>query len=214
VSRHFGYDRGGPVDRYYIERFLAEHAADIHGRVLEVGDDAYTRRFGGDRVTHRDVLHVNAGNPAATIVADLASAPQIPAASFDCVIITQTLQLIYDTRAALCTLHRILRPGGVLLATVPGISPLSADEWAASWYWSFTSLSVARLLEETFGAGRATVEQHGNVLAASAFLHGIGAPELDPRELDARDGRYPVVITVRAVRGPDAARAPGGEAGA
>ncbi|HEX6050119.1 MAG TPA: hypothetical protein VFZ21_12650, partial [Gemmatimonadaceae bacterium] len=63
ISRAFGYDRGGPVDRYYIEGFLARYASDVRGRVLEVGDDSYTRRFGGNRVTRRDVLHVHEGNP-------------------------------------------------------------------------------------------------------------------------------------------------------
>ena len=47
VSRSFGFDRGTPVDRRYIEQFLARHAAAIRGDVLEVGDDGYTRRFGG-----------------------------------------------------------------------------------------------------------------------------------------------------------------------
>jgi hypothetical protein len=70
ISRHFGYERGMPIDRYYIEQFLAEHAGDIRGRVLEIGDDSYTRQFGGDQVTVRDVLHVTEGNPLATFVGD------------------------------------------------------------------------------------------------------------------------------------------------
>ena len=61
VSRQFGLERGLPIDRYYIEKFLAQHAVDIRGRVLEIGDDSYTRWFGGARVHTRDVLHVNAG---------------------------------------------------------------------------------------------------------------------------------------------------------
>src|SRR4029453_14668409 len=36
LSNDFGYDRGTPVDRYYIERFLARHQSDVKGRVLEV----------------------------------------------------------------------------------------------------------------------------------------------------------------------------------
>jgi hypothetical protein len=39
ISRAFALDRGLPVDRHYIEHFLAAHAADIRGRVLEIGDD-------------------------------------------------------------------------------------------------------------------------------------------------------------------------------
>src|SRR5262245_9564385 len=148
VSREFGYDRGKPVDRYYVENFLARQAGDIQGRVLEIGDAAYTRQFGGERVTISDVLHVEAGNPAATIMGDLTHADHIPTNTFDCFILTQTLQFVYDVQAALQTTYRILKPGGVLLATFPGISQISDDRWADYWCWSFTSLSAQRLFEE------------------------------------------------------------------
>ena len=139
-----------PIDRHYIENFLARHKPDIRGRVLEIGDNGYTRRFGADQVIKSDVLHVSEGNPEATIIADLTSAPQIPSDSFDCIILTQTLQLIYDTRAALRTCYRILKPGGILLATFPGISQIDSGEWGNSWYWAFTALSARWLFEEIF----------------------------------------------------------------
>jgi SAM-dependent methyltransferase len=102
--------------------------------VLEIGDDVYTRAFGCTNITESDVLHVTHGNPAATIVGDLAHADQIPADTFDCIILTQTLHLIYDLHAAVKTLLRTLRPGGVVLATIPGISQISNDQWRESWY--------------------------------------------------------------------------------
>ena len=92
ISREFGYDRGLPIDRYYIEQFLSTNASDIRGRVLEMGDDSYTRKFGADRVQQADVLHVVEGNPRATIVADLTCADHVPSDIFDCIILTQTLQ--------------------------------------------------------------------------------------------------------------------------
>jgi SAM-dependent methyltransferase len=202
IDRDFGYGRGRPIDRYYIEHFLARQRADVRGRVLEVGDDAYTRQFGGERVVVRDVLHITPGNPAATIVADLTRADHIPSDAFDCIIFTQTLHLIYDLRAAIATLHRILKPGGVLLATTPGISQISRDEWAESWWWSFTSRSAGRLFREVFPPANVVVEAHGNVLAATAQLHGLGAEELRPEELDRRDPQYEVLITLRAVKPP------------
>lgn len=200
ISRVYGFDRGLPVDRYYIERFLASHGDDVRGRVLEIGDDAYTRKFGANRVARSDVLHVAEGNPRATFVGDLARADHVPADTFDCIILTQTLHLVYDLRAAVATLHRILRSGGVLLATVPGISQIEDGEWGRTWYWSLTVQSARRLLEERFPASAVSVDAYGNVLAATAFLHGLASEELRPDELDDYDPLYQVLIAVRATK--------------
>jgi SAM-dependent methyltransferase len=199
ISRKFGVDRGLPVDRFYIERFLAAQADCIRGQVLEIGEDTYTRRFGGPRVTGNDVLHVTGDNPAATIVANLADAPHIPDERFDSIVLTQTLQLIFDPPAAMRTLHRILKPGGILLLTVPGISPVATRSvWGPTWYWSFTHASVSRLLAAVFEPGHCRFETHGNVLAAVAFLQGLAAEELSPDELSSSDPDYPVIITALA----------------
>src|SRR6478735_5047329 len=50
VSVDFGFDRGLPIDRYFVEGFLARNASRIRGRVLEIGDNEYTLRFGGKQV--------------------------------------------------------------------------------------------------------------------------------------------------------------------
>src|SRR5919197_3914065 len=96
----WGADRGTPIDRYYIERFLERHRVDIRGRVLEVRDSRYTSRFGRG-VEAVDVLDVEPGNPLATITADLSAADAIPAKTFDCFVLTQTLQYISDLGGAL-----------------------------------------------------------------------------------------------------------------
>jgi SAM-dependent methyltransferase len=189
------------IDRYYITRFLARHAADIRGRVLEIGDNTYTQRFGGRSVTRTDVLHAAPGHPEATLVADLTQAEHIPSETFDCVILTQTLQYIYDVRAALRTVYRILKPAGVLLATCPGITQLSrpdCEQWGE--YWRFTTMSVRRLWAEVFPAQSVTVQGYGNVLTAIAFLHGLLSTELRQEELDYHDPDYEMLITVRAVK--------------
>jgi SAM-dependent methyltransferase len=200
VSHEFGYDRGLPVDRYYIERFLETHRRDVAGRTLEIGDDEYTRRYGGDRTTRRDVLHVHSRNPAATIVGDLADAPQIAHETFDCIVVTQTLHLIYDVDRAVATLHRIVRPGGVVLATFPGISQLSGDEWGRTWSWGFGSLLARRLFASHFGERNITVEAHGNSLATAAFIQGLATVDLTPARLDADEAGCELLVTVRAVR--------------
>jgi SAM-dependent methyltransferase len=133
ISPIFALDRGLPIERYYMERFLSAHATDIRGRVLEIGDDRYTRAFGGTSVTRSDVMHVVAGTPGATIIADLTRADEIPADSFDCIIATQTLQMIFDVRAAVGHLHRILKPGGILLVTWHGLTKIGRHEGVDPW---------------------------------------------------------------------------------
>lgn len=201
LSRRFGYDRGLPIDRHYIEHFLNREASSIRGRVLEIGDNDYTKRFGGDRVTTSDVLHVERGHPAATIVADLQSAPEIGSASFDCIIFTQTLQFIFDTAATVQTLHRLLEPGGTALVTTAGISPIvRRDQERFGEYWRFTSQSLRRLFESSFQPADVSVSTYGNVLVAAALLYGLSVEDLRPEELSFHDPDYEVTIALRSTK--------------
>ena len=197
-SDEFGYDRGTPVDRYYIEQFLRENRSCVRGRVLEVKDSAYTEQF-GTGVTAKDVLDIDPGNPVATIVADLASPNVIPDASFDCFILTQTLQYIYEMRVAITHAHRILKPGGSLLATVPAVSPI-VDESNLTDYWRFTPQSCSALFGEIFGHDSIRVRSYGNMLTAIAFLVGMAHEELTERELAAHDERFAMLISVSALK--------------
>ena len=199
ISRHFGYDRGMPVDRWFIERFLRERAADIRGRALEIGDDTYCRRF-GTAVTRQDVLHVTPGSPGATIVGDISQESTLPRETFDCLVITQTLHLIYDMPAAIQQMRRSLAPGGVLLLTVPGVSSVDAGEWGDTWYWALTGAALERLLGDAFGAANVSVEAFGNVYAATSFLQGLAVEDVDPSLLGKQDDSYPLVVCARACR--------------
>jgi SAM-dependent methyltransferase len=198
VSDDFGYDRGTPIDRYYIEHFLAEHRESIRGRVLEVKDGTYTDRFGVG-VTERDVIDIDPQNPHATIVTDLAAADDVPDGSFDCFILTQTLHFIYDTSAAVAHAHRILKSGGTLLATVPAISAIMDYEEVAD-YWRFTPASCSQLFGGVFGRDAVRVRAYGNALAAIAFLAGLASEELRTHELDSYDRRFGMLVAVCATK--------------
>jgi SAM-dependent methyltransferase len=198
LSDHYGRDRGTPVDRYYIERFLAREQAAITGRVLEVLNREYTERFGRG-VERSDVLDIDPSNTDATIVADLAAADEIPSDEFDCVVLTQTLQYVYDLEAAVGHVHRILRPGGTVLCSVPVVSRVDRSE-LESEYWRLTAAACSRLFGEAFRDGEVDVRTHGNVLTSVAFLMGMAAEELSPRRLDRDDPFFPLVVTVRATK--------------
>jgi SAM-dependent methyltransferase len=201
VSQRWGWDRGRPIDRHYIEQFLSEHRADIHGRVLEVKSSDYARRFGA-QVEQVDVLDIDGENPDATIVADLASGDGIPDAAFDCFVLTQTLQYVYDVRAAVRHAARLLVQGGVLLATVPGISRVSTVRpgISPSDFWRFTPATCRELAAREFGDDHATVRAYGNALTSTAFVAGLAAEELAPAKLAEHDERFPLLIAFRAVK--------------
>lgn len=200
-SYNWGWDRGLPVDRYYVEAFLDRQRGDIFGHVLESGDATYTHLFGGERVTRADVLDPDPGNTRATIIGDLETGTGIPSDTFDCIIMTQVLPVIYDVKAAVANCFRALKPGGVLLVTVPSVARTTLEDkdyWGD--YWRFTSQSARRMFAEVFPAGGVRVEAKGNMLTGVAFLYGLATPDLTPQELDYNDPCYEFVVTVRAVK--------------
>ena len=198
ISDCYGWDRGTPVDRYYLESFLSKHASDIRGRVLEITDDRYTRRFGTD-VVQSDILDIDKSNPRATFVGDVELRATLPESTFDCIIFAQTLQYLYDLPNGIANLHRALKPGGVVLLTAGGLSQLSYT-YEAKWYWWITPDGLRRLLEERFGPNSVWVKGFGNVYAAASFFHGLAIEELEQTALNFEDSKYPVVVVGRAVK--------------
>lgn len=203
LSPDWGVDRGLPVDRHYIESFLERHQGDVQGRVLEVKDDGYTRRFGGTRVELGDVLDVDPTNRQATITGDLTRADGGPADAYDCFILTQTLQYVTDPGAAFGYVARALRSGGVLLCTVPAVSRIDGEDGGAGLdgdRWRFTEAGLRTLLVQHFAIDAFEITAFGNVLACNAFLLGLASHELSRDELDAHDPFFPLVYGVRAVK--------------
>jgi len=202
VSREWGYERGTPIDRYYIERFLEKHSSDIKGRVLEVQEADYTRKFGTSRVERSDVLDLDPANARATIIADLRSAGNIPPDTFDCIILTQTVHVIDDMRAVFGECARILKPGGVLLTTLPSASRVCLEYGHDGDFWRVTEAGARQLLEGIFPSDLLAVESHGNVLVNAAFLYGLGCHELRIDDFEAADPYFPLVVSARAMNQP------------
>jgi peptidoglycan/xylan/chitin deacetylase (PgdA/CDA1 family)/glycosyltransferase involved in cell wall biosynthesis len=203
ISPVWGLDRGRPLDRYYIEKFLDRRQADIRGRVLEIKDSYYSTRFGGTRVEQTDVLDIDDRNPQATVVADLTQANEIlPSDTFDCFILTQTLHIIYDIKAVLANAYRILKPGGVLLCTVPCVSRISYEDGGLDDgdFWRFTEASIRAAMCEVFPADVVEITTHGNVMVCAAFLLGLDPGEISVNQLDEIDPGFPLICCIRAAK--------------
>jgi glycosyltransferase involved in cell wall biosynthesis/peptidoglycan/xylan/chitin deacetylase (PgdA/CDA1 family) len=201
LSSVWGIDRGLPVDRHYIACFLERNRHDIRGRVLEVKDPGYTQAY-GRMVERADVVDIAQDNPSATLICDLSARGSLPEAAYDCFILTQTLHIIYEIRNVVENAYRTLRPGGVLLTTLPCVSRIDYESGLEQDQWRFTPASARRLFEEIFGAGQVSIESYGNVLVCSSFLMGLAAADLTPEELGHHDPYFPLLICVRAVKHP------------
>lgn len=193
----YGWERGTPIDRYYIELFLKTWSSDIRGNVLEIRDRTYATRYGGTAVTDSQVIDIDSSNPEATIIADLSAAENVASEICDCFILTQTLQYIYDIESAVRHAHRILREGGVLLVTMPVIACI---ESRATDYWRLTPLCCHELFSRYFGADNVQVFPYGNALTAISYLSGLALEEFRPAEIDVLESNYPVVSCVRAIK--------------
>lgn len=202
ISSVWGTDRGLPVDRHYIHRFLDQHRSDIRGRVLEVKDSHYASTFGGSHVQETKVLDIDLTNPRATIVADLAQADHVQGNQFDCFILTQTLHIIYDIKSALGHAARLLKPGGVLLCTIPAVSRVNYENGGLDHgdFWRLTRAAVTRLFAEVFASEQVAVSTYGNVRICTAFLYGLATEDLEPHDLTVDDPWFPLIHCVRAVK--------------
>jgi len=198
ISSSFGFDRGTPIDRIYIEHFLESNKEHIHGIVCEIAENMYSKKF-GKNIERYEILHYNNENDKATIIGDLTNPLALPANTINCFILTQTLNFIYNFKDAIKGIHFMLNQGGTALVTVAGITQISRydmDRWGD--YWRFTDLSIKKSFDEIFGSNNVHVQTYGNVLTSISFLEGISAEELTIDELFYKDKDYQLVIAIRA----------------
>lgn len=197
ISDKFGFDRGKPIDRYYIDTFIELHQEKIHGRCLEVHDDAYIKRFGGNRVTQGDVVDIDTSNKLANIYTDLSAADVIAENTYDTLIVTQTLGLIPEHEKAVGHLYRILKPGGTLLMTVSTMGPWIKN---GNGYWRYSIKSLPYLLEKFFKKENIKADTYGNALTGQAFWVGMAVEEFTKEQLDFKDERFPIIVTAVATK--------------
>lgn len=197
ISPRYGKERGRPIDRYYIEKFLSDNSQLIKGACLEIEDNHYTHLF-GQKVIKSDILDINCENKEANIHADLRNMPQIADNSYDAIILTQVLLYIDDYESAIRECHRILKPGGFLFVIVPSMCRIDVRAGVENDYWRFTKASAQYIFGKYFSKDKLEIKAWGNVLVGLGCWIGLSSDELSKKELDYHDPSFPVLITIKA----------------
>ena len=196
LSHIYGFDRGVPIDRYYIENFLEKNKKFIKGNCLEILDNSYTAKFGNP--TKSDILDINRDNKKATIHDDLRNLENIKENSYDCIILTQVLQFIDEYEKAIQECKRILKPDGTLLITLPSLSRIDVASGVGNDFWRWTPAGARYVFGKYFEKEKLEVRGFGNVLVGTSFWVGMAKHELNEKELDHWDPNFPVLVTIKA----------------
>lgn len=195
LSTKFGFDRGKPIDRYWIEKFLSDNTKYIKGRVLEITDNKYTKKFGKGKVDYSDILDINVKNKKANIIGDLRNLKnKIESDTYDCIILTHVLGLIDEYQSVISECRRILKPNGVLLYTGSCLGPVLGEKV----YWRFTPNSVKLIFKKYLKPKKLVIKSYGNVLVGQSFWVGMSQEDLTLKELEYNDKRFPCIVTAVA----------------
>lgn len=194
ISEVFATERGTPVDRIYIERFLEKNSSYIKGDILEIEDSTYTKKFGDGKVTNSIIMDVSSDSEKIDFNANLETGEGIRDNVADCFILTQTLMYIFDLEATVKNIVRMLKPGGVALITASFLSQNSQrcmDNYGA--YFNFNSATFEKLFN---GKGAMVLDSgsYGNVKTVMAHLVGMCAEDLDESDFDTNDKYYPLIV--------------------
>jgi hypothetical protein len=191
---HFGFDRGTPIDRYYVDQFFQQHRDAITGDVLEIDKDMYAGQYGHDmrKVDTFDIEPDPDWPP--TFVCDLAHSEDIlPSEAYDCVLLPCTLSVLRELGPCLRNALRVLRPNGVILASGATTMPLNTEDGD---YWHHSPAGWREFLPSVWPGCEIVVEGYGNCLAVAAANLGLVVEDLTPKELDYYDPILPVTTTV------------------
>ena len=191
-SSTYGFERGQPIDRYYLHKFLDSHRDLITGDVLEIQGTSYAERFGHD-LFRADSFDIEP-RVEPTYLCDFAHcADVIPNHAYDCLLLPNSLPHFRELDRCLAHALRVVRPGGTILASAAGLLPLTGD---IAEYWRLTPDAWRLTLVEAWSGAALEVAGHGNCLSAVGAQLGLALEELTEAELDVRDPRFPVLTTM------------------
>ena len=194
-SEKFGFDRGTPIDRYYIDHFLKNlNLENNFNRSLEFGEILYSDSF---KVKEKYFLshpeYETRDIASNQILFDLNSEHSYEGTKFDLILSTNVINFTKNPFVSIKHHIDMLNSRGTLVLTVSASMPISkfdAERWGD--YWRFTPDGLNQLLR-TLNC-EYHIKSFGSFVTSIAFLCGLSAEEIDATDLNKNDDSYPIVV--------------------
>ena len=199
ISNDFGFSRGNPIDRYYIENFLKKNQNDFVGESLEFGTDFYLKKFNRGITSFNIFTSLKDKSKNKNLIkGDLSIVKNQPEEKYDLIVCTNVLNFIYDINLAIKGLHKMLKKNGVCLVTIASfsthVSRYDMDRWGD--YWRLSEKSAYK----AFKKNNFIIDEcksFGNVKLAIAQMNGLCVDDIDSDILKINDNDYQMLITLR-----------------
>jgi SAM-dependent methyltransferase len=191
LCQFFGFMRGTPIDRYYLDQFIKSIQKEVSGITLEIGGEKTNQELYGFKLT-TEYRVLDLPGWSDDIVGDATNPEAVSDNSFDSIIIFNVLEHCENPQAVVDNIYKWLKPGGRAFAMVPctqRIHPTPRDYWRPM-------PDGLQVLFKAFHEKKVTT--YGNITTVIASFHGIAVEELTTAEMDFTHPDYPVVACIVA----------------
>ena len=191
-SQRFGFDRGAPVDRYYLQQFVRSIRPIVRGRCLEIGGSLKNNWFYRFDVDEFRTLELEQSKRADDLVGDAADPGVLDPASWDSILAFHVLEHCPNPFAVVSNMCAWLKAGGHACIVVPCAQRVHNHPGD---YWRFMPDGL-RVLFRDFS--EVDVSTYGNPLTVVSNYVGLSHTELVAEDMDAVHPDYPVLACVVA----------------
>ena len=191
-SHRFGFDRGAPVDRYYLQQFVRSIRPVVRGRCLEIGGSLKNNWLYRFDVDEFRTLELEQSRVADDLVGDAADRGVLDPESWDSILAFHVLEHCPNPFAVASNMCAWLRPNGHACIVVPcaqRVHNYPGD------YWRFMPDGL-RVLFRDFS--EVNVSTYGNPLTVVSNYLALSHTELLAEDMDAVHPDYPVLACVVA----------------
>jgi SAM-dependent methyltransferase len=189
---NYGFSRGTPIDRFFLDCFITKIRDEVVGDVLEIGGVQENRvRYRLQHASSYRTMDIELF-PGVDFAGDAHDPAASPASSFDCILLFNVLEHCKEPSIVVENVHRWLRAGGKAFCLVPNAQRVHRDPRD---YWRIMPDALEYLFRNFASA---EVFTYGNLITTIAALSGLGAEELSSEDLVEVNSMYPVVSCVTA----------------